>query len=379
VSGAIAERTRLFAYAIYVTWMTAISYPFILRWVWNPDGFLHLMGVHDFAGSGVVHLQGGTAALMGCLFVGPRLGRFEKDGTANEIRAHSMSLYFLGSMLLWFGWFFFNGVSSGGLSAGGAAQSGRAMVNTAIGGSAGGVAAFLLYYAIHRVQRLDVLLSGMLAGCVGITANCDCIYAWAAWVIGSIAGMIYVMASKLIVKLKIDDVCDAVSVHLFPGAWGVFATAFFQSQYRAYPGISYGVFYGGPGEYVGVQLLACVIEFGWTALLVGLCFFLLRLTGLLRVTEAEELAGLDVTSHGGSAYSSSQVKPTVPTVDPTMAFGMSTVPAAAHEMKSAAFATNGNNNDGSSEDRDGSRRSARDGHRRSTKRGHHRSSSRQRM
>lgn len=181
--GAIAERTRLLAYAIYVVWLVAIVYPFIMRWVWNEVGFLRQMGAHDFAGSGVVHLTGGTAALMGCINVGyrcafvslshqlcrllshriivvrrfvrsARQGRFEKDGKVNEIRAHSMSLYWLGSMLLWFGWFFFNGVSSGGLSAGGVEKSGRAMVNTAIGGSSGGVrrtrigAVFVLLFSV---------------------------------------------------------------------------------------------------------------------------------------------------------------------------------------------------------------------------------------
>ena len=289
VSGAIAERTKFSAYLLFSALMTAVIYPVFGGWawggLWQGKGWLESLGFIDFAGSTVVHSIGGWAALAGAIVVGPRIGKYNKEGKPQAIPGHSMPLATLGVFILFFGWFGFNP----GSTTAGTTDIARIAVTTALAGAAGSVAT--TYYTWLRFGKPDIgmVLNGCLAGLVGITAGCANVSPVASVMIGLVAGILVVEAVVLFDRIGVDDPVGAVSVHGVCGAWGTLAAGLFDMK-------------GFDPHVVGIQLLGIAVAFAWGF---GSSFALWR--GLkavmgMRVTAEEELSGLDLLEHGASAY-----------------------------------------------------------------------------
>jgi len=330
VSGAVAERCKFIAYLAYTIAITAFIYPVVVHWIWSSEGWLSAFhgssgscggacdnihnGAFDFAGSGVVHMTGGTAALVGAYILGPRIGRFDKDGKVQEIPSHSMPLATLGSFILWFGWYGFNSGSTLGLSNGLSAIAAKVAVVTTLSAAAGGASSLGLSRFIDGHVDLMAGINGILAGLVGSCSGAATIEPWAAVIVGGIAGSIYVGSRHLLFKLKIDDPLDASCVHLFCGAWGLFATGLFSTYSNTVATYGdgaavlpngdkyYGGFYGGGGTLLAVNIAAMLAIFAWVSSTAGILFFALKQAGLFRVTPEDEISGMDITHHGGGAY-----------------------------------------------------------------------------
>lgn len=308
VSGAMAERTKFTAYMVYGVVITAFIYPVFGSWAWG--GLLHgggwleapaggvldrlgLPGFIDFAGSTVVHSVGGWAALAGTLVLGPRLGKF--DSAAPPIRGHSMTLATLGAFILWMGWFGFNAGSTTGVTGGGdpTAGAGKAIgliaLNTNLAACAGVVAATLTTWVRAGKPEISMALNGALSGLVAVTAPCATISPLSAIMIGAFAGGLVVLSVEFFERLRIDDPVGAISVHGVCGAWGTLAAALFHRE-----GIS--------GAQLLVQALGVVVAFAWAFVAAWLLFRLIKATLGLRVSEEDELDGLDLSEHGGEAY-----------------------------------------------------------------------------
>jgi len=329
VSGAVAERTRFEAYLLYAFFLTSWVYPNIVHWVWSEEGWLSAFkpdrfndsGMIDFAGCGVVHMVGGLAGLAGAAVVGPRIGRYDASGKAREIPGHSASLALLGVFILWFGWYGFNPGSALVLSGGGALVAANCAVTTTLA-AAGGCVTTLCILLIqnyistgHMVWDVIGAGNGALGGLVGITAACSVVEAWAAVVIGVVAGFIYVGASNFVAHvIKVDDPLDAIAVHAFCGAWGLIAAAAFADQQLAEAAgynvdeNTFGFIMGGDGKLLVAAITGIAAISGWVLGHMIPFFFLTRLLGLLRVSAAEEHEGLDVSHHGGTAYPTDIVK-----------------------------------------------------------------------
>lgn len=281
VSGAVIGRIQLRAYAYYTLFLTAVIYPISGFWKWG-GGWLDQLGFYDFAGSVVVHAVGGFAALAAAIIVGPRLGRFSPKG--NRVRsAHSLALSALGVFVLWIGWYGFNPGSQ--LAFTGTANIEATMliaVNTTLAAAAGAVAAMVTSKSLAHDHKISVtnLMNGVLAGLVGITANCDSVTNNDALIIGAVAGVLVVMGNLLLEKLKIDDAVGAWPVHGLCGIWGGIATGIFGAHA------------------LGIQLLGSVAIAAWAFGTMFVFFLGLKSLGILRVTKAEELAGLDYIEHG---------------------------------------------------------------------------------
>ncbi len=283
VSGAVAERIKLSSFLIFTLVFVAIVYPIIGSWNWGL-GWLHTLGFYDFAGSTMVHTVGGMAALAGVLLVGPRLGKFE-NGKIMPIPGHNMTSAVIGTFMLWLGWFGFNGGSV--LSANPALVS-KVLVTTCLAASAGGIAAALTIYIIGKKFDLSMSLNGILAGLVGITAGADLVGIVDSVIIGIIAGILVVLAVLLFDRLRIDDPVGALSVHLVNGVWGTLAVGIFGSK----AGIAQLM-----SQFIGV--LAC----GLAALALSFAIFgILKITLGIRVSQEQEIYGLDYSEHGGEAY-----------------------------------------------------------------------------
>eukprot|EP00811_Abedinium_folium_P033188 NODE_6171_length_1698_cov_24.518141.p1 GENE.NODE_6171_length_1698_cov_24.518141~~NODE_6171_length_1698_cov_24.518141.p1 ORF type:complete len:489 (+),score=124.13 NODE_6171_length_1698_cov_24.518141:131-1468(+) len=295
VSGAVASRCSLTAYVIFSTTMTLVIYPIVVHWTWG-GGFLSDLGYIDFAGSGIVHMVGGFAGLVGAAILGPRNGRFD-PGQEDNFRPHSMPFIVLGTTILWFGWYGFNAGSTVAMSGGAAGDAALVAVTTTMAATAGGMTAFLTQYAATQKNDVVAIANGILAGLVSITAPCAGVYPYAALIIGMIGGWIYLGASALLKKLKIDDPLDAFPVHGACGAWGVLATALFDFKEGLFFRNMEGDAERSAGKVLGTQLLAIVCIVGWTSALSLLIFGSLRATGSLRVTLAKELEGLDGANH----------------------------------------------------------------------------------
>ena len=276
VSGAVAERIKLSAFLLFSAVYVAIFYPIVGMWHWG-GGWLATLGFHDFAGSTIVHSVGGWAALIGCWMLGPRAGRFE-----GGIRPHSLPLAAIGVLLLWFGWYGFNGGSV--LSADPAALS-YVVVTTTLAAATGVMAASVLSGLMTGHADLGMALNGALAGLVGITAGADVVSPTAAIAIGLVSGLLVVSATWLLERARIDDPVGAVPVHLVCGVWGTLAVGLFA------PEISFLTQLAGVGAIAAVCSLASLILFGGLKLTIG-----------LRVSLEEEEEGLDIAEHGGSAY-----------------------------------------------------------------------------
>ncbi len=290
VAGAVAERTKTQAYFAYSFLIGAIIYPLYGHWVWNGDGWLALLGAADYAGSGVVHAVGGFVALAGAAVVGPRTGKFNADGTPNQLYGHNVPYVIIGTFILFFGWFGFN------INAG--ASIGLNAINTLLAGATGAVVA--LYIQLIKSGKIDILMScnGALAGLVGITAPVAYVDPWAAVVIGALAAPIMMVSVTVIERvLKVDDPVGAVSVHGVCGLWGLLAVAIFASGNNDVTGLV-----GGDATLIVPQLVSMVVVLAW-ALATGFAmFFLLKFTMGVRLTEEEEMAGVDASEHGMEAY-----------------------------------------------------------------------------
>ena len=304
VAGAVAERTKTQAYFAYSFLIGAIIYPLYGHWVWGggwlgaftevtPDVFenaLGLLPVADYAGSGVVHAVGGFVALAGAAVVGPRMGKFNADGSANDLRGHNVPFVIIGTFILFFGWFGFN-ISGGG-------SIGLNAINTLLAGATGAVVA--LYAQLIRTGKADILMScnGALAGLVGITAPVAHVDPWAAVVIGAIAAPIMMISVSVIEKVfKIDDPVGAVSVHGVCGLWGLLAVGIFANGNNDVNGLV-----GGDGLQIVSQLISMGVVLAWALATGFLMFLVLKFTMGVRLTPEEEEMGVDASEHGIVAY-----------------------------------------------------------------------------
>lgn len=317
VSGAVAERCKFGAYLAYTAALTGVIYPVVVNWGWSAHGwlspwtgtepYLGANGMIDFAGSGIVHMTGGVAALVGAIFLGPRTGRFSPSGECIDMPGHSSVLVALGTFILWFGWYGFNPVST--LAFEYMETAARVAVTTTLGAAAGGVTALSIHYSLTKSLDVGPMCNGILAGLVSITGNCVVIEPWAAALIGAIGAAIYYGFSALLRKLKIDDPLDASSVHGACGAWGVIAAGLFAKQkyvlndYGAEGGADdYGALYGGGGKQLGNQIAGVLAIIAWVGFTSSVLFGVLKYAGMLRVPVEEEEVGLDTSHHGGNAY-----------------------------------------------------------------------------
>jgi Amt family ammonium transporter len=314
VSGAMAERTKFSAYLAYTAFITALIYPIVVHWAWDANGWMSAFnedkfmanGYIDFAGSGVVHTVGGTAGLVGAILVGPRFGKFGRDGSINAIPGHSIGLACLGMFILWFGWYGFNPGSTLALSGGFADIAARVAVTTTLSAAAGAVTATLASKALTGKYDMGFVINGALGGLVGITAPCATVEPWAAVIIGSVAALIVMAGIRLLDQLRVDDPVGAVSVHAFAGIWGVLSVGLFTSKDllgNAYGSTeNYGLLLGGGAEQLAAQAIGIGSIVAWTAVTSGILFAAIRFTIGLRVDAAEELDGLDIGEHGMPAY-----------------------------------------------------------------------------
>jgi ammonium transporter, Amt family len=283
VSGAVAERIKLWSFMIFSTVFVGFVYTVGGSWKWG-GGWLQSEGFHDFAGSTLVHSVGGWAALVGAMMLGPRIGKYTRDGRVNPMIGSSMPMAVIGVFLLWLGWFGFNGGSV--LSANPGATS-LVLVNTCLAGAAGGIGAIGAYTFVSRKPDLSMMLNGILAGLVGVTAGADTVTPGAAIFIGAIAGALVVASVFFMDRVQVDDPVGAVSVHLVCGMWGTLAV---------------GLFSVNPEHTVVKQLLGVIAYATFTTISSFIIFSLIRATVGLRVDAEEELEGLDAGEHAMHAY-----------------------------------------------------------------------------
>ena len=289
VSGAMAERTKFIGYLIYSVAISAVIYPVFGSWAWGSlfkgSGWLEGLGFIDFAGSTVVHSVGGWAALAGAIVLGPRIGKYGKDGSVRPILGHNLPLAALGVFILWLGWFGFNPGSTT------AANKDIAMifVNTNLAAAAGCVLAMITSWIKFGKPEVGMSLNGALAGLVAITSPCATVSPLSAVIIGAIAGVIVVLSVLFFDAVKIDDPVGAISVHGVNGAWGTLAAGIFNAG-------------GASAKIIGVQLLGIGACFIWTFATAFILFKIIDMTMGLRVSPEEEPEGLDFTEHGGNAY-----------------------------------------------------------------------------
>ncbi|AXI48315.1 ammonium transporter [Sulfitobacter sp. SK012] len=284
VSGALAERIKLWPFLIFVVLLTSVIYPIQASWKWG-GGFLDSMGFLDFAGSTVVHSVGGWAALAGALILGPRIGKY-KDGRVVPMPGSNLALATLGMFILWLGWFGFNGGSQLYMdSAANVSDISRIFSNTNTAAAGGAIAALILTQVLYRKPDLTMILNGALAGLVSITAEPLTPSLMSATLIGAVGGVIVVFAVPLLDKFKIDDVVGAIPVHLFAGIWGTIAV----------------VFTNGDAN-LGTQLYSIVVVGAFVFVTSGIVWFILKMTMGIRVSEEAEIMGLDMSELGMEAY-----------------------------------------------------------------------------
>jgi ammonium transporter, Amt family len=300
VSGAVAERIKFVSFLIFSLLLVGIAYPITGHWIWG-GGWLYKFGFFDFAGSTVVHAMGGWSALMGAAILGPRLGKYNADGSANAIPAHNMSIATLGCLILWLGWFGFNPGSTMGVGNGSALVHIALTTNTAA--AFGCLAATIVAWLYLGKPDLSMVINGLLAGLVAVTAPCAFVSVPSAAVIGAIGGILVVFAVGIFDGLKVDDPVGAVSVHLVNGVWGTLALGLFSEAGKfGSAGPKLGLLFGGGFEQLLPQIVGTASVGGITVLLTSIFWFVLKATMGIRVTEEEELLGLDVSEHSMEAY-----------------------------------------------------------------------------
>ena len=308
VSGAMAERTKFSAYCIYSAIISLIIYPLSGHWIWG-GGWLSQLGFHDFAGSTAVHMVGGICAFIGAKILGPRIGKYDKNGNSKAIPGHSIPLGALGCFILWFCWFGFNGGSTVSMVNGGNELAGKVFFNTNLSAAMATVTVLIITWVLYKKPDVSMTLNGSLAGLVAVTAGCDVVEPWAAAVIGIIAGFALVAAVEFIdKKLKIDDPVGACGVHMVCGSLGTILTGVFCSA------ASLEEMGMTRGELLGAQFIGVIATAVWTAVAITITFTIIKKTIGLRVTPEEEIQGLDLPEHGlVSAYA--DFMPAIPQVE----------------------------------------------------------------
>ena len=310
VSGAMAERTKFLSYCVYSGVISAVIYPIEAHWTWG-GGWLAQMGFHDFAGSNCIHMVGGISALIGAAILGPRIGKFVKDksGKVTKVNAfpgHNLPIGALGVFILWLGWYGFNGAACTSLE-----QLGDVFVTTTIAPAIATVTCMIFTWIKYGKPDVSMCLNASLAGLVAITAPCDTTDALGASIIGLVSGLLVVFGVWFLdYVLHVDDPVGAVAVHMLNGIWGTIAVGLFSTD--TVPGyavadsagnVMTGLFYGGGFKLLGIQMVGMLATAGWTAIMITITFFAIKKIFGLRVTEEEEITGLDATEHGlPSAY-----------------------------------------------------------------------------
>jgi len=294
VSGAVAERMKIWSYAIYVFIFCAVMYPLVANWVWNPNGWLALRGFNDFAGSAAVHAMGGFSALAAAIVLGPRIGKYRKNGEVNAIPGHNLPLAAIGAFILWFGWFGFNPGSTLG-AVGNWELIGTVATNTFLASAAGGIST--MFYTYFRYGQIDITMTinGVLAGLVAITAGCNVVGPNAAIIIGLIAGILVDIAVLYIDKLKIDDPVGAIAVHGVNGFFGALAVGLFATDG--------GLFFGGGTAMLATQALGVLVIGAFGFVFTFILMKIMQKTFGIRISKVEESAGIDAVSFGVEAYS----------------------------------------------------------------------------
>ena len=311
VSGSMAERTKFLSYCVYSAVISAVIYPIEAHWTWG-GGFLSQMGFHDFAGSNCIHMVGGISALIGAAILGPRIGKFEKDksGKVTKVNAfpgHNLVAASLGVFILWLGWYGFNGAACTSID-----QLGSVFVTTTIAPALATVTCMIFTWIRYGKPDVSMCLNASLAGLVAITAPCDVTDAFGSIIIGIVAGLLVCFGVWFLdYKLHVDDPVGAVAVHCLNGIWGTLAVGLFATNTA--PGYSIadsagnelvGLFYGGGFKLLGLQFIGMICTAAWTAVTITITFLAIKKIMGLRVTEEEEILGLDSTEHGlASAYS----------------------------------------------------------------------------
>ena len=302
VAGGMAERMRFVAYLMYSFVISAVVYPIVGHWIWG-GGWLAGLSFYDFAGSTVVHAVGGFTALVGTILLKPRTGKFNSDGSPNFIGGHNMPLVSLGVFILWFGWFGFNGGSALGM--GDPDLVARIVINTNLAAGAGAIAAMFTAWAKFRKPDLALSFNGALAGLVAITAPCAVVTPGSAIYIGIIGGILCVYGVLWLDRFGVDDPIGAVPVHAFNGVWGTLAVGLFGQSVLGSP--QSGVFYGGGFSQLGIQALGAISVAVFVMGSMWLVFKTIDALVGLRVSEVEELRGLDIGEHGMESYSGFQI------------------------------------------------------------------------
>ncbi|MEE3497634.1 MAG: ammonium transporter [Ruminococcus bromii] len=297
VSGSMAERTKFSAYCVYSAVISLVIYPIEACWMWNSQGWLAQLGAIDFAGSIVIHMVGGVTALIGAMILGPRVGKYGKDGKVNAIPGHSITLGALGVFILWFAWYGFNGAAAED-----GARLGQILLTTTIAPAVATITTMIFTWVKNGKPDVSMSLNGSLAGLVAVTAGCADVDAIGSAVIGLVSGIIVVLAVEFVdIKLRIDDPVGAFAVHGVNGFWGGLAVGLFATG-EGQNGIT-GLFYGGGLAQLGKQALAILCIIAWTVVCMTIVFFIIKKTIGLRVTKEEEMQGLDISEHGlVSAY-----------------------------------------------------------------------------
>ena len=294
VSGAVAERMKIWSYAVYVFIFCSVMYPLVANWVWNPNGWLAAKGFNDFAGSAAVHAMGGFSALAAAIVLGPRIGKYKSNGEANAIPGHNLPLAAVGAFILWFGWFAFNPGSTLG-AVGNWELIGTVVTNTFLASAAGGIST--MFYTYFRYGQVDITMTmnGVLAGLVAITAGCNVVDTNAALIIGLIAGILVDVAVLYIDKLKIDDPVGAIAVHGVNGMFGALAVGLFATDG--------GLFFGGGAAMLATQALGVLVIGAFSFTLTFIIMLIMKKTIGIRISKQEESAGIDAVSFGVEAYS----------------------------------------------------------------------------
>ena len=306
VSGAVAERIKFIDFLIFSLLLVGIAYPITGHLIWG-GGLLADFGFWDFAGSTVVHAVGGWAALMGAAFLGPRIGKYKEDGSAQALPGHNMSIATLGCLILWLGWFGFNPGST--MSVGDGSLIAHIALTTNTAATFGGIAATITAWITLGKPDLSMIINGILAGLVAVTASCAFIPVWASAIIGLVGGILVVYAVSFFDNLRIDDPVGAISVHLVNGVWGTLAVGLFAvgpseevgALYSAGP--ASGLFMGGGFGQLWIQFVGTALTGLVIVLLSSIFWLALKATLGIRVSPEEELQGLDISEHGMEAYS----------------------------------------------------------------------------
>ncbi len=303
VSGAMAERTKFLSYCIYSGIISALIYPIEAHWIWG-GGWLAQMGFHDFAGSCAIHMVGGIAALIGAKILGPRIGKFvkDKDGKVIKVNAfpgHNLPIGCLGVFILWLGWYGFNGAACTSVE-----QLGSVFVTTTVAPAVATVVCMVFTWVKYGKPDVSMCLNASLAGLVAITAPCDVTDVAGSVIIGAVAGLLVVFGVWFLdYKLRVDDPVGAVAVHCLNGIWGTIAVGLFATTSAPGNDSVVGLFYGGGFRQLGLQLIGFASVAVWAAITITIAFLIIKATVGLRVTEDEEIVGLDSCEHGlTSAY-----------------------------------------------------------------------------